>query len=53
MGTSVEQSGRSYGQLLPDSVDRARLGIQAVSDPLGVRIRPRDESGHSKRLGTD
>jgi hypothetical protein len=29
MGTSVEQIDRTYGHLLPDSVDRARAALDA------------------------
>jgi hypothetical protein len=29
MGTSVEQIGRTYGQLLPDSLERARTALDA------------------------
>jgi len=27
MGTSVEQIGRTYGHLLPDSIERARTAL--------------------------
>ena len=29
MGTSVEQIDRTYGHLLPDSIDRARAALEA------------------------
>ena len=29
MGTSVEQIDRTYGHLLPDSIDRARTALEA------------------------
>lgn len=29
MGTSVEQIDRTYGHLLPDSIDRARQALDA------------------------
>jgi hypothetical protein len=29
MGTSVEQIDRTYGHLLPDSIDRARAALDA------------------------
>jgi hypothetical protein len=29
MGTSVEQIGRTYGHLLPDSVERARTALDS------------------------
>ena len=29
MGTSVEQIDRTYGHLLPDSIDRARVALDA------------------------
>jgi integrase len=29
MGTSVEQIARTYGHLLPDSIDRARVALDA------------------------
>ena len=32
MGTSVEQIDRTYGHLLPDSVDRARSALDAFSE---------------------
>jgi hypothetical protein len=29
MGTSIEQIDRTYGHLLPDSIDRARAALDA------------------------
>lgn len=31
MGTSVEQIDRTYGHLLPDSIERARLALDAFT----------------------
>jgi hypothetical protein len=41
MGTSVEQIDRTYGRLLPDSIDRTRSALDAfVSSPaLGGEAR--------------
>lgn len=34
MGTSVEQIDRTYGHLLPDSIDRARGALEAFGHGL-------------------
>ena len=31
MGTSVEQIDRTYGHLLPDSLDRARIALDSLA----------------------
>jgi integrase len=41
MGTSVEQIDRTYGHLLPDSLDRARTALDsfnAMQEPRGAQI---------------
>ena len=40
MGTSVEQIDRTYGHLLPDSIDRARLAL----DVFVSGARPAEEA---------
>ncbi len=32
MGTSIEQLDKTYGHLLPDSIDRARNALEPFSD---------------------
>ena len=39
MGTSVEQIDRTYGRLLPDSIDRARDALERVWARYGHRSR--------------
>jgi hypothetical protein len=36
MGTSVEQIDRTYGHLLPDSIDRTRSALDAFVERLGT-----------------
>jgi hypothetical protein len=36
MGTSIEQIDRTYGHLLPDSIDRTRAALDAFVDRLGT-----------------
>jgi hypothetical protein len=36
MGTSVEQIDRTYGHLLPDSIDRTRTALDAFAERLGT-----------------
>jgi integrase len=36
MGTSVEQIDRTYGHLLPDSIDRTRSALDAFVNRLGT-----------------
>jgi len=43
MGTSVEQIDRTYGHLLPDSLDRARVALEGF-------LAAEHEAG-SERLG--
>ena len=38
MGTSVEQIDKTYGHLLPDSLERARAALEAFGHPCGHRI---------------
>ena len=42
MGTSVDQLDKTYGHLLPDSLDRARVALDAF-----------DSRSDSERLGTE
>jgi hypothetical protein len=37
MGTSVEQIDRTYGHLLPDSLDRARTALDVYAAESGER----------------
>ena len=37
MGTSVDQIDRTYGHLLPDSLDRARTALNACGHGAGTR----------------
>jgi hypothetical protein len=39
MGTSVEQIGRTYGQLLPDSLERARTALDGF---LAAEQKPQE-----------
>jgi hypothetical protein len=43
MGTSVEQIDRTYGHLLPDSIDRARVALDAFVS--GARPAEEAEDG--------
>ena len=44
MGTSVDQIDRTYGHLLPDSLDRARTALDAYAESASMlRMRTRDE----------
>jgi hypothetical protein len=36
MGTSVEQIDKTYGHLLPDSLDRARAALEAFGHLAGT-----------------
>jgi hypothetical protein len=45
MGTSVEQIDRTYGHLLPDSLDRARAALDNYSEISTVRDTLTVESG--------
>ena len=36
MGTSVEQIDRTYGHLLPDSIDRARTALETFGHLAGT-----------------
>ena len=43
MGTSVEQIGRAYGHLLPDSLERARTALDSFltqESSAGRRVEP-------------
>jgi integrase len=43
MGTSVEQIGRTYGHLLPDSLERARTALDSFltqQSSAGRRVEP-------------
>ena len=42
MGTSVEQIDRTYGHLLPDSIDRTRV---ALNSSLAAPSHKRKETG--------
>jgi integrase len=44
MGTSVEQIDRTYGHLLPDSIDRARVALDAFVSGA----RPAEEAGDGR-----
>ena len=37
MGTSVEQIDRTYGHMLPDSIDRARAALEAFDATMDAR----------------
>jgi hypothetical protein len=39
MGTSVEQIGRTYGHLLPDSLERARTALDSFLAGDAARVR--------------
>lgn len=36
MGTSIEQLDKTYGHLLPDSIDRARAALDAFGHGMGT-----------------
>jgi hypothetical protein len=38
MGTSVEQIDRTYGHLLPDSIDRARVALEAFGRDVATEV---------------
>jgi hypothetical protein len=38
MGTSVEQIDRISGHLLPDSIDRARMALEAFGPGAGTEM---------------
>ena len=42
MGTSVEQIDRTYGHLLPDSIDRTRASMNTF---LAAQAQAREEAG--------
>jgi hypothetical protein len=42
MGTSVEQIDRTYGHLLPDSIDRTRAALNTF---LAAQAQAREEAG--------
>lgn len=43
MGTSVEQIDRTYGHLLPDSLERARAALDVfLASSLSKAAKPRD-----------
>jgi hypothetical protein len=44
MGTSVEQIDRTYGHLLPDSIDRARVAL----DTFVSGARPAEEAENGR-----
>jgi hypothetical protein len=43
-GTSVEQIDRTYGHLLPDSIDRTRGALDAFVDRLGTEQAPLEQA---------
>ena len=42
VGTSVEQIDRTYGHLLPDSIDRARLALDAFVSGARPAVKAED-----------
>jgi hypothetical protein len=37
MGTSVKQIDKTYGHLLPDSIDRARVALDTFGHAVGTK----------------
>jgi hypothetical protein len=44
MGTSVEQIDRTYGHLLPDTLERARTALDAFLSRSGTEVVQTTES---------
>jgi hypothetical protein len=44
MGTSVEQIDRTYGHLLPDSIDRARAALETFGRGVATEDKAERES---------